>query len=92
LPRRAPPLRLAHLSAAPTLKHPDQEEEADGGVLVTILEETPLDFKARACNNRLGVRNGRRTGVRRNDSGANTSDAGGYERQAHDGEDYSDAE
>jgi len=85
-------LRLAHLSAAPTLKRPDQEEEADGSVLVTVLEETPLDFKTRACNNRLGVRNGRRTGVRRADSGANTSDAGGYERQAHDREDYSDAE
>jgi hypothetical protein len=84
-------LRLAHLSAAPTLKHPDQEE-AEGGVPVMVLEDALLDFRARACHNRLGVRNGRRTGVRRNDSGANTSDAGGYERQAHDGEDYSDAE
>ncbi len=57
-----------------------------------FLDDAPLDFKARACTNRLVVRNGRRTGVRRADSGANTSDAGGYERQAHDREDYSDAE
>jgi hypothetical protein len=50
----------AHLSAAPTLKHLDQEEEPDGGVLVTVLKDAPLDFRARACTNRLGVGDGRR--------------------------------
>jgi hypothetical protein len=85
-------VKRAHLSAAPTLKHPDQEEEAGGGDLVTVLEDAPLDFRARACTNRLGVRNGRRTGVRRADSGVHTSHAGGYEQYAHDGEDYNDPE
>ena len=53
-----------NLPAAPIFKHPDQEDEAEGGVLVTIREDAPLDFRARACNNRLGVRGGRRTSGR----------------------------
>jgi len=57
-----------------------------------FLDDAPLDFKARACTNRLVVRNGRRTGVRQADSGVHTSHAGGYEQHAHDGEDYNDAE
>jgi hypothetical protein len=77
----------ANLPAAPTLKHPEQEE-FEGGVPVTVLEDASLDFRARACNNWLGVRSGRRTGVRRADSGARRSHAGGYE---HDGEDHSGA-
>jgi len=81
----------ANLLAVPTLKHPEQEEKAEGGVPVTVLEDAPLDFRARACNNRLGVRRGRRTGVRWADSGTHRSHAGGYEQYAHDGEDYSDA-
>ena len=81
-----------NLRAAPTLKHPEQDEEAEGG-RVTVLEDAPLDFRARACNNRrLGVRSGRRTGVRRVNSGAHRSHAGGYEQYAHDGEDHSDVE
>jgi hypothetical protein len=70
----------ANLSATPTLKHPDHEEEAEGGVPVMVLEDALLDFRARACHNQLGVRNGRRTGVRRADSGDHTSHAGGYEQ------------
>jgi hypothetical protein len=70
----------AHLSAAPILKHPDQEEEAEGSVPVTVLKDVPLDFRARGWHDRLGVRNGRRTGVRWADSGAHTSHAGGYEQ------------
>src|SRR5207237_4479175 len=45
------------------------EEEAEGGVPFTVLEAAPLDVRARACNNRLGVRGGRQTGVRRADRG-----------------------
>jgi hypothetical protein len=78
----------ANLPAAPTLKHPEQEED-EGGAPVTVLEEAPLDFRARACNNRLGVRSGRRTGGRRADS-ARRNHAGGYEQYAHDGRDHSD--
>ena len=81
----------ANLPAAPTLKHPEQEED-EGGIPVMFLDDTPLDSKARACNNRLVVRNGRRIGVRQADSGVHTSHAGGYEQHAHDGEDYNDAE
>src|SRR4029434_6748206 len=55
----------ANLPAAPIFKHPEQEDEAEGGVLVTIREDAPLDFRARACNKRLGVRGGRRTSGRR---------------------------
>jgi hypothetical protein len=43
---------LRTLPAAPTLKHPEQEED-EGGVPVTVPEEASLDFRARACNNRL---------------------------------------
>src|SRR6266850_4583590 len=78
----------ANLPAAPTLKHPEQEKD-EGGVPVTVPEDAPLDFRARACNNWLGVRSGRRTGVRQADSGAGRRHAGRYE---HDGEDHSDAE
>src|SRR5437867_12603242 len=78
----------ANLPPVPTLQHPEQEQEADGGVLVTVLEEPPLDFRARACNNGLGARGGRRTGVRRADS-AHRSHAGGYEQYTHDGEEHS---
>jgi hypothetical protein len=75
----------AHLSAAPTIKHFDQEEEPDGGVLVTVLKDAPLDFRARACTNRLGVGDGRRADTaRRNHSG-------GDEQYAHGG-DHSEAE
>ena len=83
----------ANLPAVPTLKHPEQEEEAEGGVPFTVLEAAPLDVRARACNNRLGVRGGRQTGVRRADRGAHRSHARGYEQYAHDdGEDHSDPE
>jgi hypothetical protein len=78
----------ANLPAAPIFKHPEQEDEAEGGVLVTIREDAPLDFRARACNNRLGVRGGRRTSGRRADS-AHRSHAGGWEQYSHDGEDHS---
>ena len=54
-----------NLPPAPIFKHPEQEDEAEGVVLVTIREDAPLDFRARACNNRLGVRGGRRTSGRR---------------------------
>jgi len=40
-------MQLRHLSAAPILKHPDQEEEAEGSVPVTVLEDVPWDFRAR---------------------------------------------
>ena len=82
----------ANLPAVPTLQHPEQEQEADAGVLVAVPEEAPLDFRARACNNRLGLRGGRRIGVRRANSGAHRSHAGGYEQYAHGGEDHSDVE
>jgi hypothetical protein len=63
-----------------------QEEEPDGGVLVTVLKDAPLHFRARACTNRLGVGDGRRADTaRRNHSG-------GYEQYAHDGGDHSEAE
>ena len=75
--------RPADLPAAPTLKHPEQEED-EGGRPVTVLEDGPLDFRARACSKRLGARCGRRTGVRRADS-AHRSHAGGYEQYTHDG-------
>ena len=81
--------RPANLPAASTLKHPEQEEEAEGGRPVTVLEDAPLDFRARACSKWLGVRCGCRTGVRRADS-AHRSHAGGYEQYTHDGEDHSD--
>ena len=69
-----------------------QELRAHGRVLL-VLEAAPLDVRARACNNRLGVRGGRQTGVRRADRGAHRSHARGYEQYAHDdGEDHSDAE
>ena len=42
IPRARAP---ANLPAAPTLKHPEQEED-EGGVPVTILENAPLDFRA----------------------------------------------
>jgi len=78
----------SHLPDAPTLKHPEQEEEAEGRP-VTVLEDTPLDFRAaRACNKRLGACK-RRTGVRWADR-ACRSYAGGYEQDTHDGEDHSD--
>jgi hypothetical protein len=76
----------------PTLKHPEQEEEAEGGFFVTVLEDAPLDFKARACTSRSGVRSGRRTGGRLADSRAHRSHAGGYEQYAHDSKDHSDTE
>ena len=79
----------ANLPAAPTLKHPDQEEDAEGGALVMVLEDAPWDFRTRASNKRLRARCGRRTGVRRADS-AHGSHAGGYEQYTHDGEDHSD--
>jgi hypothetical protein len=79
----------ANLPAAPIFKHPEQEDEAEGGVLVTIREDAPLDFRARACSNRLGVRGGRRTGGRRAGS-AHRNHTGGYEQYTHDGEDHSD--
>jgi hypothetical protein len=78
-----------NLPAAPIFKHPEQEDEAEGGVLVTIREDAPLDFRARACNNRLGVRGGRRTSGRRAGS-ARRNHTGGYEHYTHDGEDHSD--
>jgi hypothetical protein len=83
---------LANLPAVPTVKHPEQEEETEGGVFVTVLGDAPLDFRVRACNNRRGVRSGRRTGGRLADSQAHRSRAGGYEEYAHDSEDHSDAE
>jgi hypothetical protein len=76
----------------PTLKHPEQEEEAEGGFFVTVLEDARLDFRARACNYRRGVRSGRRTGGRLADSRAHRSHAGGYEQYAHDSKNHSDAE
>jgi hypothetical protein len=76
----------ANLPAAPIFKHPEQEDEAEGGVLVTIREDAPLDFRARACSNRLGVRGGRRTSGRRAGS-AHRNHTGGYEQYTHDGED-----
>ena len=79
------------LPAVPTLKHPEQEE-AEGGVPGTVLEDAPLDFRARACNKRLGVRSWRRSGVHRAYGGAYGSHVGGYEQYAYDGEDQSDAE
>jgi hypothetical protein len=79
----------ANLPAAPIFKHPEQEDEAEGGVLVTIREDAPLDFRARACNNRLGVRGGRRTSGRRAGS-AHRNHTGGYEQYTHGGEDHSD--
>jgi len=79
----------AKLPAAPIFKHPEQEDEAEGGVLVTIREDAPLDFRARACNKRLGVRSGRRTSGRRAGS-ASRNHTGGYEQYTHDGEDHSD--
>ena len=69
-----------HLSPAPIFKHPDHEEEAEGGVPVTFLDDASLDFRARACNNRPGIRNGCRADHRRVDRGAHTSRAGGYEQ------------
>jgi hypothetical protein len=93
-PSAEPPQKLDHanLPAVPTLQHPEQEQEADAGVLVAVPEEAPLDFRTRACNNRLGLRGGRRIGVRRVNSGAHRSHAGGYEQYAHGGEDHSDVE
>ena len=58
----------ANLPAAPIFQHPEQEDEAEGGVLVTIRAEAPLDFRARAYNNRLFARGGGRTSGRRADS------------------------
>ena len=79
----------ANLPAAPIFKHPEQEDEAEGGVLVTIREDAPLDFRVRACNNRLGVRGGRRTSGRRAGS-AHRNHTGGYEQYTHGGQDHSD--
>ena len=73
----------ANLPAALILKHPEQENEAKGGLLVTIRED------ARACNNRLGIRGGRRTSGRRAGS-ARRNRTGGYEQYTHDGEDHRD--
>ena len=69
----------ADLPAASTIRHPaQQEEEAEGGRPLTVLEDALLDFRARGCSKRLGVRCGRRTGIRRADS-AHRSHARGYE-------------
>jgi hypothetical protein len=47
----------ADLPAASTIRHPaQQEEEAEGGRPLTVLEDAPLDFRARGCSKRLGVR------------------------------------
>ena len=40
--------RPADLPAAPTLKHPEQEEQAEGVPFVTVLLNAPLAFRARA--------------------------------------------
>jgi hypothetical protein len=74
-----------NLPPAPIFKHPEQVDEAEGVVLVTIRENAPLDFRARACTNRGGRRtSGRRAGsARRNHTGR-------YEQYTHDGEDHSD--
>src|SRR2546425_1453172 len=76
----------ANLPAVPTLIHPEQEDEAEDGVPVTVREDAraPLDFRTRACNRRLGVRGGHRTGVPPADS-ARRSHAPGDEHHAHDG-------
>src|SRR4029453_122707 len=79
----------ANLPAAPIFKNPEQEDEAEGGVLVTIREDAPLDFRARACNNRLGVRGGGRTSGRPAGRG-HRNHTGGYEQYTHGGQDHSD--
>jgi hypothetical protein len=74
-----------NLPAAPTLKHPEQEED-EGGVPVTFLDDPPLDFRARAYNHRLGVRGGGRS------DSARRNHVGGYEQYAHDSGDHGNAE
>jgi hypothetical protein len=54
-----------------------------------IREDASLDFRARGCNNRRGVRGGRRTSGRRAGS-ARRNHTGGCEQYTHDGEDYSE--
>src|SRR4029453_2510541 len=79
----------ANLPAAPIFKHPEQEDEAEGGVLVTIREDAPLDFRARACNSRLCCRGGLRNSGRRAGR-ARRNHTGGCEQYTHDGEGHSD--
>src|SRR5262249_28361624 len=81
----------ANLPAVPTLKHPEQEEETEGGVFVTVLGGVPLDFRARACNNRRGVRSGRRTGGRLAHSRGHRSQGGGCEQSATDSREQGEA-
>jgi len=80
-----------NLPAAPIFKRPEQEKEAEGGVLVTVRDDASLDFRARACNGLLGVQGGRRTSGRRAGS-ALRNHTGGCEQHARDDRDHSAAE
>jgi hypothetical protein len=85
------PLRRTYRPYAPLIHH-EQEDEAEGGVPLTVLvEDAPLDCRPRACNNGLGVPSGRRIDARRAD-GSHRSHARGYEQYTHDGRDHSGAE
>ena len=83
---------LRRSDGVPTPRHAEEEDEAEGGVPVTVLvEDAPLDLSPRACNNGLGVPSGRRIDARRAD-GSHRSHARGYEQYTHDGQDPSGAE